>query len=266
MFLDFHSAVLDWCGYCGYIPGSLSAAAAGMPPPVLTAEAALWADASYSEPEPNHSLHCPSHGALHSQPVKQTANGGSCSSAGPVQFPWLAALCLSSQASFTMLYVSVREGVTCVYSSCMTRAVLDMSSLENSGAEVLGDDIQFLPIDLNDYVRGHGETLQKIWAGVKHMQGINLNSTDFYYVVNSGYKSVCHNILHSPYQMQQHILRWKVHVVAWPPLQYLHSVVLSIAISMWNKVKSMRMHGPNLYRIYSTQCCIKKTQKQCMVY
>ena len=61
-----------------------------------------------------------------------------------------------------MLYVSVREGVTCVYSSCMTRAVLDMSSLENSGAEVLGDDIQFLPIDLNDYVRGHGETLQKI--------------------------------------------------------------------------------------------------------
>ena len=65
-------------------------------------------------------LHCPSHGALRSQPVKQTANGGSCSSTGPVQFPLLTVLCLSFQAFFTVLCVSVREGVACVYSSCMT--------------------------------------------------------------------------------------------------------------------------------------------------
>lgn len=204
-----------------------------MPSSVLTAEVALWVGSSYIEPEQNHFLHCPSRGALHSQPVKQTANGGSCSSSlspvPPVEQPCVfPPQCLSLNSN-----VSVREGVPRVYSSCMTRAVLDMSSLGNSGAGGAGE-WHSVPVDWFIWLcQRSWRDLANIWTGIKHMKGINLNSTDFHYVVNLGYKSIYHGILHSHYQMKKHILRWKVHVVAWPPLRYLHSVFLSIAVSMW---------------------------------
>lgn len=131
----------------------------------------------------------------HLHPVKQTASVGFLPLAQVcVHFP---SMCGALCSQLLSLYFHMREAVTCLYISCMSLALLAMSSLELWRGGVLCDDIEFLLMYVS-ISQAHGENYKRL-EQESNVCARSQREQHRHYIFIFSCKSVYPCVLHSHY-------------------------------------------------------------------